>query len=565
MTPLQFSRSVRSLNRLRQIAVVLTQHGFGHVVQRLQLTRYLPVWMVPKAARLPHADDAGSLIGRRMTRACADLGPTFVKFGQTLTTRPDLLPPEVLDELKSLQDQVPPFDTDEAVKIIEADLGAPVSQSFQSLERTPIASGSIGQVYRAVSAAGEPLIVKVLRPGIEELVRLDMHLLKGLAESIERYLPELRIYHPVMLIEEFERTLLSELDFINEASTTARFHEAFADTPFIHVPKIHWELCSTRVLTMEALAGANVDMLMSGASPGVDAPAVARRLADAYFRQFFELGTFQADPHPGNILIEPPARVGLIDFGQVGVITDELMTQFVVMVYAGVYKEPEIIVDTLADMGAFDADTDPHRMERDVRSLLDKYYGLPIKRVDLGVLLEEFSDVMRRHRVTIPREMVMVIKALATVAGVIERLDPELDLVVLLQPRLQALARERFSPRRLGRAATVTGWHLLSALRHAPRQVRRWLRRLAAGQWQLNLRHENIDRLTTELDRSSNRLAFSIVIAAIIVGSSVVVSTNTELTLFDVRLQYLGLVGYILAAVLGLGLVWAIFRSGRLH
>lgn len=562
---MQLTRSVRSLNRLRQIAAVLTQHGFGHVVQQMQLTRFVPVWMLRKTARGLAPDEGHSAIGRRLTLVCADLGPTFVKLGQTLTTRPDIVPPDVLAELRSLQDQVPPFDTSVAVDIIEKDLGATIERCFGSLEREPVASGSIGQVYRASGPNGDPLIVKVLRPGIEDTVRLDMHLLKWLAESIEKYVPELKVYRPSVLVDEFERTLLRELDFINEASSTARFHAAFEDDPHIRIPQICWDLCSSRVLTMEALPGANVDTLLSAGRTDIDRRSVANRLANAYFRQFFEIGVFQTDPHPGNILVDPPATVGLIDFGQIGIITDELMTQFVVMIYAGVHREVEVIVDALADMGALGQQTPRDRLETSLRGLLDKYYGLPLKRLDLGVILEETSDVMRRYDVTIPREMVMVIKTLSTVSGVIEQLDPDLDLLALLQPRLKDMVRERLSLRRLARVAGVTGWHLLTAFRHAPRQLRQLLRQVASGSWQLNLRHENIDHLTTELDRSSNRLAFSIVIAAIIIGSSVVVSTDTDLTLFDVKLQYFGIAGYLIAGVFGLSLVWAIYRSGRLH
>jgi len=292
---------------------------------------------------------------------------------------------------------------------------------------------------------------------------------------------------------------------------------------------------------------------------------VARHLADCYLKQVFDVGAFHADPHPGNMLIEPVSTVGLIDFGQVGLITEEWMFQLVVMIYGAVNREVDVILDAMADLGAVGQDTDRRALHRAIQSMLDKYYGLPMKRFDMGVLLDEFSDILRRHDVTMPRDTIMLIKAFSTVAGVINRLDPDLDLLELIRPRLRQIMRERFSPRALSREALRASWHLANIFRTAPGQLRRSLRKLGTGQWRLDVRHENIDRLINEVDRSSNRLSFAVVIAAIIVGSSVVVSANTNFEILGIKFQYLGILGYLFAGVLGLGLSWAIFRSGRLH
>ncbi|GIK16995.1 MAG: ubiquinone biosynthesis protein UbiB [Planctomycetota bacterium] len=566
MTPFQVTRGVRSLNRLRQIATVLTQQGFGHVVDQIELSRYLPVWMRPRASRVDRPVAAGTLVGRRLVRVCVDLGPTFVKFGQMLTTRPDIVPADVIAELSTLQDRVPPFSTEEARRIIEEDLGCPMQACFPTFGEAPLASGSIGQVYRAVDSEGRGVIVKVRRPGIEDTIRLDMHLLKGLAGSIESYVPELRVYRPVLLADEFEQALTRELDYINEASATARFVAAFRDVPHVRCPEVYWDKCSPRVLTLEELPGSNVSALLDQPLSGVDRVVLADRLANAYFRMIFELGMFQADPHPGNILVEPPADVGIIDFGQVGLITHDLMTHLVTMVYAAVNREIEVVADTLADLNAFGPATDTGRLEAGLRALIDKYYGLPLKRIDLAKLFEEISELMRGNDLLLPRELVLMIKALATVAGVTLKIDPDYNLLASLGPRLKALMRERFSARQVRRAATLTSWHVLSMARRAPRQLRHFLRHLTAGTWQFRLRHENLDHLVRELDRSSNRLAFSILIAAIIIGSSVVVTTREDLMLFgNVPLRFFGVLGYVFAGVLGVGLVWAIFRSGRLH
>ncbi|MEK6799272.1 MAG: AarF/ABC1/UbiB kinase family protein [Planctomycetota bacterium] len=569
MIPFQFTRSVRSLNRLRHIAQVLTRHGFGHVVTRLQLGRFVPVWMLRRKPQGPTGELPPESIGRRLAQVCGELGPTFVKLGQMLSTRPDIVPEDVLKELRLLQDRVPPFDTAEARKIVERELGKPIDQCFTSFADEPFASASIGQVYRAKIREGEEVVVKVRRPEIDDTIRLDMQLLHWLARSLEELAPELRLYRPTVIVSEFEQTLTRELDYVNEAAATARFHAAYREDPGVRIPRVFWELTTPRVLTLQAVSGVNAASLMAaGADPegSIDRKLAASRLLDCFLKQAFDLGLFHADPHPGNLLVTPPATIGLIDFGQVGTISDEWMTELVIIVYAAVSREVDVVIDALTDMGAISLETDRASLHRSLQMLLDKYYGLPIKRFDLGTLFNEFSEIMRRHDAAVPRDFVLLIKAFSTVASVTAQLDPDLDLLELLRPRLRRALQDRVSPKALGRETVLAGWHLLNIARRAPGQLRQALRRMSAGGWRLDVHHRNIDRLIGELDRSSNRLAFSIVIASIIVGSSVVVSAGTDLTLFGVvKVQYLGIVGYLLAGVLGLGLSWAIFRSGRLH
>ncbi len=570
MNPLTLTRNVRSLNRLRQIAQVLTRHGFGHIVTQINLARFVPVWMLRKKAPSAVVGEGATSIGRRLALVCAELGPTFVKLGQMMSTRPDIVPEEVLAELRKLQDDVPPFDTDVAMATIARELGRPVEECFAWIDDKPFASASIGQAYHARGKDDTDLVVKVRRPKIDEVIALDMQLLKWLAESLERLTPELRAYRPTLLVAELEEILTRELDYVHEAATTSRFAEAMADIPGLRIPRVYWELSGTRVLTLEALRGVNVDKLMAPVPEGDEGTAfnaklVGKRLIDCYLKQIFELGTFHADPHPGNLLVEPPAKLGLIDFGQVGTITEDLMNQLLVIVYAGVNKEIDVVIDAFADLGALGPDTNRHQLHRALRILLDKYYGLPLKRVDLGTLTDEFADVVRRHDVVVPRDMLMLFKALGTVASVATRLDPDLDLVGVLTPQIKRALSQQFSPRHLSRGTMVWAWHLFSLVRQAPSQLREFFRGLRRGGWNLHIRHENIDRLIRELDRSSNRLAFSVVIAGIIIGSSVVFSAPTDLEFFGFRVQYFGIFGYLIAGLLGLALSWAIFRSGRLH
>ena len=563
MTPLGITRSVQSLQRLRRIARVLTRHGFGHVVDQIDLGRFVPLWL--RRQPTPQAGEPSqSSLGRRLTQVANELGPIFVKLGQTLASRPDILPPDVLVELRTLQDHVDPFDSDVAMRIIADELRVPVAEAFQSVDDQPIASGSIGQVHGAVLPDGTKVVIKVRRPKIDEDVRADLQLLKWLADALERWNTEIRVYQPAMMVEEFERALLRELDYMHEAATTARLHDAFADDDQVDIPNVIWSHTTPNVLTLEAVEGENIDDALACHGARLDKRRLAVRLADLYLRQFFEIGTFHADPHAGNILVRPPARVALVDFGQIGIISDELAGQLVVLLLGAVTRDAGTVADALAEMGVFTAATDRTQLVRDMQTLLDKYHGQPARRLPAETIFAEVAENVRRHTLQIPRDVVLMLKSLSTVWSVALRLDPDLDLTALLRPRLMAIVRRRLSPRRIARTAGVTAWHVLGFMKSAPQQFRDVLRQLSSGQWQLNIRHENLETLSRELDRSSNRLAFSIIIAAIVMGSSLMVCANSQVMILGVSLQSFGVFGYLFAGVLGLGLLWAILRSGRL-
>ncbi len=569
---LRLPRTVRSIRRVQTIARVLTHHGFGHLVDVFHLDRYAPLpkrWRRrPPSALSP---DAEASLGRRLVRVCEELGPTFIKFGQLMSTRPDLLPADIVAELVHLQDDVPPFDTAEARRIIASDLGAPVEASFATFDAAPFASGSIAQVYHATTPAadGEPsrrVVVKVRRPDIEEVVRLDMNILRWLAELSERLLPELSIYQPRTIVDEFETTMLREMDFINEAATVGRFADAFETSEGLRVPRVHWELTGPRVLTLEELPGVSAQKLLGRETPGIDRKLLAERIAGGFVKQFFEIGLFHADPHPGNLLIEPPATVGLIDFGLTGRFDDAMLGHLVIALTAAFNREAEVIVEVLADMNALGEATDRGQLRRELLQLVDKYYGLPLHRFDLQNLFYEVTSLLRRNDVKLPREFVLFGKAIVTVGGICLQLDPHMDLLVLVKPQLRRLIGERLSPGRLAKSATISAWHVFNILKNAPSQVRDISRRLARGQWQVNIKHQNLETLATEIDHASNRLAFAVIIASVIVGSSWVLSTNSSLKFFGliIPLPVLGVIGYLVAGVMGLGLVIAIWRSGKL-
>jgi ubiquinone biosynthesis protein len=285
---------------------------------------------------------------------------------------------------------------------------------------------------------------------------------------------------------------------------------------------------------------------------------------EAFIRQYFELGMFHADPHPGNLLIEPPASIGIVDFGQTGRIDDTMLSHLVLALTGAINKDPEVIVEVLSDMDALSDDTDTHQLRHDFLELIEKYYGLPISRYDMQSQYFEVNSLVRKNHVNLPREFVLFGKSLVGIGGLALQLDPQLDLVALIRPKLKRLLIERFNPRRVAKSVGVSGWHLFNLLKAAPSQLRDISRRMARGKWQVNIRHQNLDYLANEIDRASNRLGFSVIIGSIIVGSSWVISTGTTTPIFGIPLWSYGLVGYVLAGFMGLWLVVAIIRSGKL-
>ncbi|MCG8408749.1 MAG: AarF/ABC1/UbiB kinase family protein [Phycisphaerales bacterium] len=561
-------KTVRTFARLRVIAQVLTKHGFGHFVDRMQLGSYSPVRLIRR--RKAMVDETESLdpmeaVGTRLVKVCEELGPTFIKLGQIASTRADLLPTPILTALENLQADVQPFPTEQVKRIFQKDTGTSVDEAFKEFTDAPLASGSIGQIHQAVAKNGQKVVVKVKRPGIDQTIRLDIYVMKFLAEQAESLFPELRPYRPIMLVEEFTQTLQRELDFINEASVTSRFHEAFKDDPHIRTPQVRWDLTGTDILTLEFMDGLRFREVTADNGPGYDRRSLAQNLAECFLKQYFEMGLFHADPHPGNIQISSPDNIELIDFGMVGHIDESLNERLVIGIVAAVRKEIDVVIDVLADVNALGPNTDRHLLNRDLRAFLDKYYGLPLSRLDMSTIFRELIETVRRNDVTLPRESVALLKSLAVVSGVVLQLDPEFNLFELLKPRLSKLIREQFSSRRLLRTAGVSTWHIASILRDAPRLIRELMRGMGRGRFQVNIKHENLDYLAKELDRSSNRLASAVIMASTIICGTMLLSMEADVEIFGiVPIRYLGFVGYAIASFMAVWLVVAILRSGKL-
>jgi len=555
----KLARHYRSGQRLRHILMVLARHGFGHLIERLHLTEYIPLLgrMMRKA---PGVEEL--TVQRRLVHVLQELGPTFVKLGQMLSGRPDLLPQEYIDELKRLRDQVEPFPSDEARAVVAEELGAPLEEIFEEFVDVPLASGSIAQVHEAVIRNGDRVVIKVRRPGIEKVMMTDVDLLMDLAELAERHVPELNVLRPRMLVEELQRGVRRELNFITEASYTARFGGMYEGNPRILIPKVYWDHTTAAVLTLGKITGVPISNVEELRRRGMNLVDLARVGADAFMKQYLEEGMFHADPHGGNILVTEDGNLGILDFGLVGHLSDEMVGQLSTVLMMKVYGDVGLMVDVATEIGIFSEVEDIEALKADMKEMIERYDGLPLKHVDSRRLFLELMELARQHHVVIPREFVMLGRSFATIDNLGRELDPNFDVSACIEPYVKGMLKERFSPKRLLRGVGVSLWQLGRLAQEAPRNLRRLSEKLLGGKLSVALRHEGLSHFTVELEKSSNRLAFSILLAAIIVASSLIISSGVGPKWGDVSL--LGLAGYALSACLGFWLLIAILRSGRM-
>jgi ubiquinone biosynthesis protein len=556
------TRTYRHLNRYRRILAVLFKYGFGDLVELLRIDQYLEVGLQliarkrrERIDRLPRAE--------RVRLAIEELGPTFIKLGQVLSTRPDLVPVEFIREFAKLQDKVPSYPFEEAQTILTQELGAPPGDLFTSIEQQPLASASIGQVHRATLSDGETVAVKVQRPGIKKVIEIDLEIMLHLATLMERHIEELALHRPVKIVEEFTRTLEKEIDYTIEASNMEQIATQFLDDPTVYIPKVFRDHSTSRVLTTEFIeSGIKVSQIEALDKAGLDRKLITARGADIYLRQIFDVGFFHADPHPGNIFILPGNVVCLLDFGMVGRVDRRTREIFVDLVDAVVRKDESRAAKFLLQLTDWEIEPDMRNLERDVADFMGMHLYKPIKDVAIAPLLNQILELATRYRLAIPPDIFLMIKALGTVEGVARDLDPDFDMVKQTAPFIKRIMLERYSPERL----TGDTLQLLAELRgfvgQFPRDLLEVLRLLRQRKLQFNVADPDLHRTLSTADQISNRLAFSVIIAALIVGSALIVISKIPPLLYGISI--IGIIGFFAAAIMGIWLLVAILRRGRL-
>lgn len=555
------SRTYRHVNRYRQILTVLFKYGFGNLVERLPVGQYLEIGMkmISRGRRKRVEKFTRS---ERMRMAVEELGPTFIKLAQILSTRPDLIPPEIVQELAKLQDQVPPFPFAQVKEIVEEELKAPLEEKFQHFAETPLAAASIGQVHRARLQSGAEVVVKVQRPGIRQLIEVDLEILFHLAALIERHIDELGIQRPTRIVEEFARTLEKEIDYTVEAYHTERFARQFLGNTSIYVPRIHREASTERVLTMEYIPGIKASEIAALNQQGFDLKIIASRGTDLILEQIFHHGFFHADPHPGNLFFLPKNVICYLDFGMMGSVDRQAREDFADIVYGYVLRDESKIAKALLKIIEWDTEPNRRTLEKDIADFMALYLYQPLKELRIDSILKALLDLITRHRLRLPPEIFLMIKALTTAEGVGVALDPDLNMAEKAAPFIKRIKMERLNPRRIIGEFFDSGGELIQLLKEIPGELREILKQVKQGKTKIEFEHRGLEDFAYHIDRSSNRMAFSFLVSSLIVGSALIFRTDIGPHLWG--LPVLGLLGFSIAGIMGIGLLISILRSGRL-
>jgi ubiquinone biosynthesis protein len=550
---------MRDFGRLREIAGILIHYGWGDIVKRLGLGN-----VVERAGAMLHPKQADEIMHLppevRVRLALQDLGPTFVKLGQVLATRPDIFPPHWIAEFSKLQDQVPPEPFEVLLPELEKALGQSPHDVFRELQTEAIAGASIAQVHLAKLPDGTPVVLKVRRPNIQPRIDADLRLLAHLARLLESEMPESRRFQPGKIVAQFSKSLRRELDLAMEGRNTERFARNFADDPNIVFAKVHWEFTSGTLLVMGHIDGIPGNELDKAKEAGLDLRKLGARGADAVLKMVLIDGFFHADPHPGNVFYLPENRLAIIDCGMVGRISVERRDQIADMLAALVARDIETLRDILVSW-AGDAPIDDAKLLGDVDELIFNYDSAPLKQIRFGVLLNDLVTVMRENHLTVPPDLTMLFKALITLEGLGRQLDPDFQIVHHLTPFVKKVIVDRYMPGALLKRGRRNLMNVMDVATALPRDVSKLLREIRRGRVKIDLDLKRLDHFGHQLDHSTNRLTLALVTSALIIGSSIVMTVKGGPTLFG--LPAFGFLGFFLASLFGVLLIFSIWRSGR--
>jgi len=557
-------RTYRNIRRYRQIVSVFIKYGFGGLLEQLNLDYYLALGKsLITFQRIKRDDLIRFSKAERMRLALEELGPTFIKLGQLLSTRPDLIPGDILIELRKLQDKVPGFSYDKVKEQIENSLELPMAEAFAEFSREPVAAASISQVHRARLHDGREVAVKVQRPDIEEEISTDIDIMFTLAELATKHISELEPYQPTLLVREFAKNIRLELDFHVEGRNIDRFAKNFAQDRTVHIPEVFWQRSSRRVLTLEWIDGIKIDELQSRPEAKFDQALLAARGADFILRQILEFGLFHGDPHPGNLFVLSNNVIAPIDFGLVGRLDDELAAALLEMVLAVLKKDVQALMRVLFKIGVVDEErVDLRELRGDLFDLMDRYAEVSLKDIHLKSLSRDFIRVINYHHIRFLPDFMLLLRVLISVEATARKLDPNFDFFSHSAPLVEKLARKRFSSEYMQKLVAAQLKEFASLVEIIPGTTREILKKLSRGHLKFEFEHLGLELFSRNLDRIANRISFTLVISAIIIASSLIMSADNGFKVFGYPL--LGIIGYIMAGGLGTWLAIAILRSGKM-
>lgn len=554
---------MRHLNRYKDIIIAFSRNGLGFLLKELGLN---DLHVIPKRLykqRNPEAEE--KTLGERIRLILEELGPTFIKFGQVASTRPDIFPDEIISELEKLQNHVPPFPYEEAKEIVEAELGESLDHVFKSFEEEPLAAASIGQVHLAtLRETNERVAVKVQRPNIENKIETDFEILKELATLAELRMEWAVRYRARDVVEEFAKTIRLELDYIVEARNMTKMNQQFEDNDDVYIPKIYSEYTTKKVLVMEFVKGVKLKEITEEQVVGYEKKKIAETLAEMTFQQVLIDGFFHADPHPGNILIQPQEKLVLLDFGMVGRLTEEMKRQFGTLLISLMRENTDKMVDVMLEMGVAPDDIDKELMKTDVDVLMDRYYRVPLSDVSLADAVSELFQVAYKHKIELSADFTLLGKALLTLEGTIEQLDPDLSVVEIAEPYGRQLLKDRYNPKKMAARTFDQVIEFGEMFTSLPKQLKSLSSIIKKDKLRIEVQVPDLNLLLKKMDRISNQLSFSIVLLAfsIIMVGLIIGSALSGESSFIWNLPAIE-IGFFVAVSMFIWMILAILKSGR--
>lgn len=562
MPKLHLKNRMEHLRRYRHIISVLMKYGLGEAAEALHNRLALKPGEGKTEEQL-NQEAKGRSRPVRVRMALEELGPTFIKMGQLLSTRPDLVPHSYIVELEHLQDRVAPADTESICAEIEKELGGKLEDIFASFEREPLAAGSVAQVHRAVTHEGQQVVVKVRRPGIVKTIRTECEILEELAGLLKETIFKRETIDPQRIVREFVEAVSKEVDLDNERRNQLRFAQSFAKDESVHVPQVYEEYSTSGVLTMEYIDGIRPSDHAGIEGNGLNRKIIARRGARFVLRQIFEFGFFHSDPHPGNFFLQAANVLVPLDFGQVAYLSTRDIRLLNEMVLAIVDNDTERMLRAFERAEMISEKTNTEQLLREGEQLLATYQNLPLKEIPFSKLLIQAFDLIRKNYIQPPAQFTLMLKSLMTIESFATDLDPDFKIIQEIKPYARQFSLQGIEPKQMLRnlQRAMQGAGQLAV--RLPEEVDSILNKFRQGKFQVRVHHEHLENLAKTLDKSSNRISFSLIIAALLVASSMLVTQEGKvLGLFS--LQTMGILGYVIAAVMGLWLLISIIRSRRL-
>ncbi|MFH1097139.1 MAG: 2-polyprenylphenol 6-hydroxylase [Candidatus Desantisbacteria bacterium] len=551
----------KDIKRFQFVINVLLKHGLGHIISRLNLEHHLSLWR--RIIHRPSSETHEIWLSapERLRMAMEELGPTFIKFGQILSTRPDIVPAEYIKEFEKLQDDIHPFPFEDVRAIIKKELHLEIEDLFKEFSEQPIAAASIAQVHRAVLPSGKLVVVKLRRPGIEEIIEADLRILFALANLLEKRIPSTKQYNPMGIIKEFERNIKKELNFTKEAYHIEQFQKNFQNEPTICIPNVYWETTSKKILTMEAIDGIKVSDIKRIEEAGLDPKIIAKNGVRAILKQVFVDGFFHGDPHPGNIYVLEGNRIAFLDFGIVGRIDERMQQNLSDAILGMLLKNTQQIIDCFWKLEAIDEDVDKRALKADLDAFVERYYEIPLEKLKIGWMMQDVLEIAIRNKLKILPEFLLLAKTLIVIEGVGLMLDPTFEIIPLVQPLVSSVVKKRLAPSKIFNEALKLTTEFGSLIKTLPQEIDLLLKKLQSGKLKIEFEHQGLGDLIKEFDRVSNRLSFALIVAATIIASSLMVQANIGPLVWGIPL--LGLIGFIISGVLGMFLLVLIIISGR--